>query len=496
MGLTIDEDVLRQSFDLMDKNNDNCLSASEFISGFKVMVQGFLPEIVLQQTGMTMSQILPKLAQLIMTLALIFTFLAFAFAAFTGAGDSASSVIQSLIAAGAALSVKASSSKDLSGIKQAVMEQLHSVMGMEHGEGKQAKQKMADQPGKQTEEASDQVKLRRIQYPLAGNKSVKERAADDGLLAGCNYKWIEVNELVTIHAVTTPTISLKGFEWRVSPPLPTGLKVDDSSGAITGTPTKLTPLKTYTVSSGSVKTKLSFAVEHPKELQPSFAIKCTMKSAADDAFVTTFVACEHGRMYQKPEAKADGKNNENKCRLCAQGGYVVCDCEDARKSWLCEHHHQSEAAKSTSFVMFMEGRATQAKVADANGAAAPTGPAQGERSWTLAFSLDPAPKVDLKRVQWKWGSAGKLASAVIEDLQTAVPPHTADGVVKFKPSDGIVDHLQVKAELTQKQSQKKVLANLRLISVTDLKEVMRRVEANQTNNAATTASALAGTGAC
>jgi len=96
MGLTIDEDVLRQSFDLMDKNNDNCLSASEFISGFKVMVQGFLPEIVLQQTGMTMSQILPKLAQLIMTLALIFTFLAFAFAAFTGAGDSASSVIQSL----------------------------------------------------------------------------------------------------------------------------------------------------------------------------------------------------------------------------------------------------------------------------------------------------------------------------------------------------------------------------------------------------------------
>ena len=68
-----------------------------------------------------------------------------------------------------------------------------------------------------------------------------------------NLQWRSVQSNQRLYSVATPPTYSGGAvtSWSVSPSLPTGLTLDPSTGAITGTPTDITPSATYTVTAAN-----------------------------------------------------------------------------------------------------------------------------------------------------------------------------------------------------------------------------------------------------
>merc|ERR1719271_1106422 len=87
-----------------------------------------IPALVLDKTGLTIAQIIPRIVGAVLVLCVIFAFIMMAMEAFTGLGG-ASSVIQSVLAAGSALGVKSESAPpDLEKLKRKITELVYSVM--------------------------------------------------------------------------------------------------------------------------------------------------------------------------------------------------------------------------------------------------------------------------------------------------------------------------------------------------------------------------------
>ena len=133
MGLKLDPQLLRRSFDAVDTSKEGRLQVAEFCSGMHQLFLKALPEIVMDKLGLSvgkpcrhvsvlcvMCHSLPLcsagpsqfceqhercifvILNALTTLLLIFTFLLVTFSSFTGTGNSMGSMIQSLLAAGGA----------------------------------------------------------------------------------------------------------------------------------------------------------------------------------------------------------------------------------------------------------------------------------------------------------------------------------------------------------------------------------------------------------
>merc|ERR1719271_155953 len=106
-----------------------------------------IPALVLDKTGLTMQQIIPRILGAVMVLLVIFSFIMMAMEAFTGLGG-ASSVIQSVLAAGSAVGVKSESGPpNIEKLKRQITELVYSVMQIDKKKVKEANKKKEGKGG-------------------------------------------------------------------------------------------------------------------------------------------------------------------------------------------------------------------------------------------------------------------------------------------------------------------------------------------------------------
>lgn len=270
MGLAVEESVLRRAYNILDVNHDNNLSRNEFLQGFNLLFRDLIPQLVLIQCGLTMEQIVPVLLNLLVTLALIFSFLTFAFQAFVGASDGVGSCMQSSLAAGAALGAKASSSKDTRKLQAGAVKTVEELMNVskssDEGGGSGAAQSSSDSSNIVVSTQSQKQAITSISYSLPKVQTKKGEAAQVQLEAGKLWEF-----KARISAAGGAKVDISKLDFFASPRLPAGLDFVD--GNVKGTPKTRVPFRVYTVmcvgGHRPVKTKFAFSVTGGESL-PAF----------------------------------------------------------------------------------------------------------------------------------------------------------------------------------------------------------------------------------
>ena len=93
-----------------------------------ILINDMIPQLVLDKTGLTIPQIIPRILGAVVVLLVIFAFIMMAMQAFVGMGG-AGSVIQSVLAAGSAGGVKSESGPpNIEKLKRTICELVYSVM--------------------------------------------------------------------------------------------------------------------------------------------------------------------------------------------------------------------------------------------------------------------------------------------------------------------------------------------------------------------------------
>eukprot|EP00746_Dinoflagellata_sp_MGD_P123599 gnl/MRDRNA2_/MRDRNA2_58218_c0_seq1.p1 gnl/MRDRNA2_/MRDRNA2_58218_c0~~gnl/MRDRNA2_/MRDRNA2_58218_c0_seq1.p1 ORF type:complete len:1387 (+),score=342.51 gnl/MRDRNA2_/MRDRNA2_58218_c0_seq1:285-4163(+) len=143
IGLRINPKWLQKTFQTMDLDQNQTLSVDEFLSGMDILINDMIPQLVLDKTGLTIPQIIPRILGAVFMLLVIFAFIMMAMQAFTGLGG-ASSVIQSVLAAGSAGGVKSESGPpNIEKLKRTITELVYSVMEIDKKKVKESEKKKA-----------------------------------------------------------------------------------------------------------------------------------------------------------------------------------------------------------------------------------------------------------------------------------------------------------------------------------------------------------------
>jgi len=131
----------------MDMDQNQTLSVDEFLSGMDILINDMIPQLVLDKTGLTIPQIIPRIMGAVVVLLVIFAFIMMAMQAFTGLGG-ASSVIQSVLAAASAGGVKSESGPpNIEKLKRTITELVYSVMDIDKKKVKESEKKKAEGKG-------------------------------------------------------------------------------------------------------------------------------------------------------------------------------------------------------------------------------------------------------------------------------------------------------------------------------------------------------------
>jgi len=327
MRMDITDATLHDAFDLLDKDNNDCLTQMEFISGFAVLIKTILPDLVLSATKMTLPQIIPRLVSSLTTIIFVFLFLIFAFNAFTAQRGGLSSLIESLVTAFVALGANVSTSTDLAVLKKAVVNQIRDIMGMEM----QSEQDDEAPPPEHSAQESlrpPSKKLRSVRYDLSiacetkGSGVFSGEVSDDKLPDHFVFK---VGEQVSVAPIVVPPGKYPNMGIRAQ--LPKGLRISqtdpDKPFKLEGTPESACPLRSYKVYLGEVQTKISFAVV-PNTTNPH-RIKL---STGPHLTIAPILLCGQQHMYRKLEKPVEPKRAVS-CVRCgeSQGPWEVSCCQ-------------------------------------------------------------------------------------------------------------------------------------------------------------------------
>lgn len=271
MGLQVSDQVLRRAYNMLDVNQDNSLNESEFLGGFRLLFRELIPQVVLMKTGLTIEQIVPILVHVVCILILVFCFLTFAFQSFVGTGDSVSSAMQSMLAAGAAFGAKMSAARDKEKARQQGVSMVQEMMNMSKED--EANASTSKGQGESSQGGGGAAAVQDAPVPIvrsfkySGLPKVAKGSKDVQLVAEPKSETSGEQPKYTLH----PRLGGKGgveidaarLRFSIVPALPRGLKLT-RDGEITGTPLRGAPLQTYVVSckggQKTVTTRLSFSV--------------------------------------------------------------------------------------------------------------------------------------------------------------------------------------------------------------------------------------------
>ncbi|KAF8821115.1 EF hand domain-containing protein [Cardiosporidium cionae] len=123
-----DKDVKRM-FDLMDLNHDLTLSLSELLGGFGVLFGRCMPQLVLEQVGLSYERMLLILAGVLVGLIAFFSFLGLAFSSFESLKSGVSTAVQTLIAILGAVGLQSGASQEITQVKERMRLQIEEIMG-------------------------------------------------------------------------------------------------------------------------------------------------------------------------------------------------------------------------------------------------------------------------------------------------------------------------------------------------------------------------------
>jgi len=287
MNIGIHEKSLRRTFELMDINKDQVLDKDEFLAGIQILFKKLLPDVIMRMAGLEMDQIMMALVEVGALLSILFAFLLLAFQGFVGVGGGLGSVVQSLLAAFAALWTKTSYSRDAAEVKQMIEHLVLRVLNLSPNQvemqPEKAEASASDSkagPAKAAAGASSAdavvtgVRVKSIAYDTSDLKPARQSG---GALHG-----LEILEFTVLESqVQLPlrifpvTARNSKFNFTVSPKLPYGLSVDNGTGHIVGVATAPAEPRTYTITAsapglGSASTRLSFVVRQSKMMPGQF----------------------------------------------------------------------------------------------------------------------------------------------------------------------------------------------------------------------------------
>jgi Ca2+-binding EF-hand superfamily protein len=138
LNFNIDKKNLLQTFQKMDLDQSGTLGTLEFLTGIDSLLAVAIPALVLQKTGLTTAQILPRIAGVVFMLLVIFIFIMIGMSAFTGPG-AASSGIQSTLMGLSAVGVKSENgAPDVEKLKKKIKDLINNVMGIDKKQVQQA----------------------------------------------------------------------------------------------------------------------------------------------------------------------------------------------------------------------------------------------------------------------------------------------------------------------------------------------------------------------
>lgn len=108
LGMNMDQDTLRRCFNRVDVEQNNVLDADEMKSGMNLLFEELVPDLILRRAQLMPDQVAMYVAGFLGLLSLIYGFLQLSFLTLVGpsGGGQLNSIMQSALAAGAAVMTK------------------------------------------------------------------------------------------------------------------------------------------------------------------------------------------------------------------------------------------------------------------------------------------------------------------------------------------------------------------------------------------------------